>query len=65
MVAQLLGFKDIDNNFSRRSSTYVDPESDRIFDIPVAAYSLENRTVKCVECFQIPGKVVCLLNNYT
>lgn len=61
MVAQLLVLKEYENNLSRRSSTYVDPEtSDKFFEIPITFQSVENRTTKCVECFQIPGEYLSI-----
>lgn len=59
MVAQLLVLKEYDN-LSRRSSTYVDPEtSDKFFEIPITFQSDENgTTTKCVNCFQISGEYI-------
>lgn len=55
MVAQLLVLRDSES-LSRRGSSYVDPECEKIFDIPISVYAAEHNTGKCFQCFQIPGK---------
>lgn len=56
MVGKIIALRDMDN-FSRRSSVYVDPECDKFFEMPLfIAASTTDMTTKC-HCWQFsPGK---------
>ena len=56
MVAQFLNVKEVDSlNLSRRNSSYIDTVCEKIFDLPEILILNDNRTVKCVNCFQLQG----------
>lgn len=53
MVGKILTVRDLENNFSRRSSVYVDPECDKFFELPMfIAASSNDITTKC-QCWQL------------
>ncbi|XP_069962372.1 GTPase-activating protein skywalker isoform X8 [Bactrocera oleae] len=56
MVGKIIALRDMDN-FSRRSSIYVDPECDKFFEMPLfISASTTDMTTKC-QCWQFsPGK---------
>lgn len=55
MVANLFALKEAEG-LSRRSSTYYDPECEKIFDIPERVlHSSDAQTFHCFN-FKVPGK---------
>lgn len=61
MVGKILGIRELDN-FSRRSSVYVDPDCDKFFELPLfIAASSNDVTTKC-QCFQFSPGNYCKLN---
>lgn len=57
MVANLFAIKEAES-LSRRSSSYYDPERERMFDIPERIlHSSDAQTCKCFN-FKVPGKIV-------
>ena len=63
MVGKILAIRDLEN-FSRRSSIYVNPDCDKFFELPLyIAASSNDLTTKC-QCFQLsPGKCYKLENS--